>query len=62
MRPDEDYQLDDLVRDQRRQMWLAAGIVVVAVIYTMLGGKLPDQAAASPTPTGGVAPILSAPR
>lgn len=60
MRRDEDYQLDDLVRDQRRQMWLAAGIVVAAVIYTALGGKLPDQAAASPTP--GVAPIQSAPR
>lgn len=61
MRRDEDYQLDDLVQDQRRQMWLAAGIVIVAVIYTALGGKLPDQAAATP-PAGGAAPILSGSR
>ncbi|MBL4846825.1 MAG: hypothetical protein JKY65_15000 [Planctomycetes bacterium] len=67
MRRDDDYQLDDLVRDQRRQMWIAGGILVLVAIYSALGGVLPGPGA-SPLPpratpsAAGLAPAESATR
>ena len=64
MRPDDDYQIDDFVRDQRKQMWFVGGILVLVAIYSALGGALPTRETRSPEPplNSEVAPLKSASR
>lgn len=54
-RPEQDYQLDDLVRDQRLQMLGVAGLILAVILYQALGGSLPGP----PAGAAGVAPIGS---
>ena len=62
--PEQEYQLDDLIRDQRRQMYFAAACIVAFMIYALLGGRLPGGEGPAPPPTSpeAIAPAGSAAR
>lgn len=53
--PAPEYGLDDLVRQQKRQTWLVALLLVGAVLVTS-GRQL-----LAPDPAPGVAPVASGP-
>ena len=55
--PEQDYQLDDLIRDQRRQMYIAAACIGLLMLYGILGGRLPGAGPEAPPPN----PSLAAP-
>lgn len=55
--PEQEYQLDDLVQDQRRQMYFAAACIAAFMLYALLGGRLPGEGP-EPMPS---APEASAP-
>ena len=42
MKPDDDYSLDDLVQDEKRQIWLWGLLFVGAVVVLMFRDHLPQ--------------------
>lgn len=59
--PEQDYQLDDLIRDQRRQMYIAAGCIGLLMLYGILGGQLPGAGPEPAPPSASqAAPLGSA--
>ena len=59
MRSQDDYSLDDLVKDEKRQIWLWGLLFVGAVVVLMFRDQLPGPPSSdSPAPVGS-APVES---
>lgn len=56
--PGEPYELDDLIRYQKRQTWLVAVLLLLAVLFTAGRGLLPGPAPDGPS-GGDPAPLDS---
>lgn len=54
MRSQDDYSLDDLVKDEKRQIWLWGLLFVGAVVVLMFRDRLP-----APPPSDSLAPVES---
>ncbi|MCA8922035.1 MAG: hypothetical protein KDD82_09515 [Planctomycetes bacterium] len=47
---DDDYTLDDLVKDEKRQIWLWALLFAGAVVVLTFRDQLPSAPSAGPAP------------